>query len=222
MNPSGVFPAVVLFVASIPFADAAITLDPSTRGRVGFVGPQAEPTGYMVSTDSSASLPVGDGATNNTVFSALFNFTVSAHTAEISSATQILFNVTISSISANPPSQIRLVALTNDTNTVFGARSVAAGDIVATLNVSPLSMGQTISFDVTNFVKADALAGNFSSYRLESDFAANNTNGAGDILVFGTIASNDANLEVIPEPGSSGLLAGAAAVALLFRKRRLS
>lgn len=222
MNPSGVFLAVVLFVASIPFADAATTLSPSTRGRVGFVGPLDNPTGHMVATESSASLPVGDGATNNTVFSALFNFTLSAHTAEVASATQILFNVTISSISANPPSEIRLVALSSDTNTVFGSRSTAAGDVVATLNVSTLAIGQTISFDVTSFVKADALAGDFSSYRLESNFTANNTNGAGDILVFGTIGSNDAHLEMIPEPGSSGLLVGAAAAVLMLRKRRLS
>lgn len=208
----------LLLASAISCAKAATTLTPSSLARVSFNGPNT-----YLDTGSGAQLPIGDGATNGRVFSAVFNFTLTSYTEEISSSTQILFTITPSNITDNAPN-IRLVALTMDGDTVSASDATAEGDIIATFPASAFTVGTPFSFDVTSYVKADALAGGppiYTSFRLESDFTANNSNGVGDIVTFGTIGNTDARLEIIPEPGSSALLVGAASMAFFSRRRKL-
>jgi len=209
--------AFLLLIAGGSAACAATTLTPTTRGRVSFKGNKSAPSEYLTSTSGTSGLPVGDSSDNTTVHAGLYNFTVSGQTVAIAAASQILFLVTPTNSSGTAP-DIRLVAFTTDVNSIPSTASTAAGTIVATLSASSISIGSPVSFDVTSYVKADALAGNFSSFRLESVMDASN-GGTADFFTFGTIDTNDARLEIIPEPGFPALL-GVTGALVLLRKRR--
>jgi len=207
-----------LLALSVPAADAATTLNPANRARVSFNGNKSTTSDFLTATTTSSGMVVGDASNDDTVHSAIFNFNVSTVTSQIADATQILFYVTPTSIVGDTVPDIRLVALTNDSNSTTGARSTAAGTIVATLPLASITANTTLAFDVTSYVKADALAGTYSSFRMESILEASNGGGT-DYVLLGTIGTNDARLEIIPEP-SSGFLASTAAMMILAMRRR--
>jgi hypothetical protein len=166
-------------------------------------------------------MPVGDTVGGVLVHAALFNFDVNTSAADIATASQILFKITPTG-SGGIGADLRLIAITSDTNTVTGARSTAAGTVVTTIPFSSLVLSpspQTLVFDVTSYVKADALAGNYTSFRIESQHQQASGDLVGDFVQFGRIDATDARLEVIPEPGPAVLL-GAAGMLAILRKRR--
>jgi len=209
--------SVFLFIATAGVlsgtrAEAALTLSPVTQGRVTLAGAVGE---------NNPELLVGDSSTNGTVFTSIFNFSLSSSTAEIAAASQITFTI-------NPTAQndvgpdIRLIALNGDGSVVDMLDANAVGVTVATFTraevASALTLGQALTFDVTEFVKADALAGTFTTFRLESVSGTSNNDGNSDAFVFGRQDSSTAALNIIPEPASAVLLLGAAGV--LLRRRR--
>lgn len=205
------FCALVSLAASAP----AATLFTSTVGRVTTVGAAA------TVTTAGTSLGVGDSSNNTQVFASIFNFTINASAAEIAAASQITFTISATGQTGTGP-DVRLVALNADDNAISAADASAAGQIVGTYSAATIAAGLPnflLTFDVTSIVKADALAGNFSSFRLDSALTANDGDGGGDVFVFGTIGNQDAQLNIIPEPTAFTLLAGAMALSCLRRRR---
>lgn len=201
-------------VFSGTLAEAALTLTPVTQGRVTLAGSVGE---------NNPELLVGDSSANGTVFTSIFNFSLSSSTAEIAAASQITFTI-------NPTAQndvgpdIRLIALNGDGSVVDMLDANAVGVTVATFTraevASALSLGQALTFDVTEWVKADALAGTHATFRLESTSLASNNDGNSDAFVFGRQNTSTAALNIIPEPASAALvLLGMAG--LVARRRRV-
>lgn len=205
---------IFLLIVLASTASAAISLTPTTVGRVTTSGTPS------TLTTSTTSLGVGDSSNDTQVFASIFNFTINASAAEIAAATQITFTITATSQTGTGP-DVRLVAFDTDDNGIQAADASAAGQIVATYPAATIAAGLplSLSFDVTSMVKADALAGNFSSYRLEAPTTVDNNDGGGDVFVFGTIGTHDARLNIIPEPTGSALMACALALSLARRRR---
>lgn len=213
------FPLLACLTATFPCAAGAATILPETRARLELQGTRTSPTAQNSTTSSSSAMQVGDSS-NNTVFSGLFNFDVSPHTTAIASATQILFSITPTSLNINSVGpNIRLVALTTDSDSTAGTISTDPGTIVSTIPFAGIAVDTALVFDVTGFVKDDALAGTYSSFRLESDWDQSNGGGA-DVVIFGTLASTDARIQIIPEPSLP--LVSAISVLPLFRRKTRS
>lgn len=114
------------------------------------------------------------------------------------------------------------MALNTDDNAIQSSDASAAGQVIGTFPAATIAAGLPnflLTFDVTSIVKADALAGNFSSYRLDCTLVANDGDGGGDVFVFGTIGNQDAQLNIIPEPTGVAMMACAAALGLARRRR---
>jgi len=202
-------------IALAASASGAVTLTTSTVGRVTTVG-----TSSTVLT-AGTSLGVGDSSNNTQVFASIFNFTINASAAEIAAATQITFTISATGQTGTGP-DVRLVALNTDDNAVQSSDASAAGQIVGTYPAATIAAGLPnflLTFDVTSIVKADALAGNFSSFRLDCALVANDGDGGGDVFVFGTIGNQDAQLNVIPEPTGVAMMTCALTLGLVRRRR---
>lgn len=217
MRPPMISGTTAAFCALVSLAASAhaATLFTSTVGRVTTVGAAA------TVTSAGTSLGVGDSSNNTQVFASIFNFTINASAAEIAEASQITFTISATGQTGTGP-DVRLVALNADDNAISAADASAAGQIMGTYSASTIAAGLPnflLTFDVTSIVKADALAGNFSSFRLDSALTANDGDGGGDVFVFGTIGNQDAQLNIIPEPTAAVLLAGAMAFSFLRRRR---
>ncbi|MGE9268554.1 MAG: DUF7594 domain-containing protein [Verrucomicrobiales bacterium] len=176
----------------------------------------------LTTSGSTSTLAAGDSGTTSDIYRTLINFDLSAYATEIASATQITFSVRASQ-TLGVGADIYLTALDTDQASASFAQGTASGTTLAGFYASP-SAGDTLTFDVTALVKADALAGDYSSFRIESQHSANDGNSNADMVRFGVIPNTDdatypVTLTIIPEPGTSLLGLLGLGTALVRRKR---
>ncbi len=187
----------------------------------------------------SSTLLAGDSSNNNKVFASIFEFDISGSAAEIAAASKIEFVITVDTrLGAGAPTgggtfdgTLSFVALdsTAENGVASNADYNASSTLVSSVAAGSFNASDTITIDVTSFVKADSdLAQNFSGFRLQVPVlvGGNNDNNAADALQFaqssiGGELFSDARLVTtnpIPEPASIALLA-IGTLALLPRRR---
>jgi hypothetical protein len=161
--------------------------------------------GNGITTSQTAA--IGDSEDNKKEFRMIYDFNIDAHRTEISSASNILFQVDKIS---NPTTDfvVQLIAFDGksaEDNINENSDFQLAGTVVTTFNTSTIIHTRTLSIDVTDYVKADATdtGDNYSSFRLQG-VDLSNDNSVTDLLKTDGFG---ADLVIIPEPSTYALFA---------------
>jgi hypothetical protein len=162
-------------------------------------------------TEKNTYIAAGDAAVGNAELRSILEFNLSDNLAVIASATNISFYVEIKETLGTPPDW-QFVHLTEGNNgSVVITDFHAAGTVIgSTQPGSSAVAGTWVQFDVTDAVKADALAGNWSAFRLQA--SAITLNGKADVIRFYEQGYSDGNepylMISVPEPSVLGSLFG--------------
>jgi hypothetical protein len=214
----------------IEAVDDLNTTDVPSPGDLGTLNSPGSPFGDTGTGAGGTNAKVGDDDTGGLNRMAVAEFDISGVRTEIANASKIVLEFEVydpDGVAGGPLFTIEGYAF--DTNAGENGDIDTDDDTVSavllseTYDASTLGVGDTISFVVTTWVKADgADNGNlYSGFRLQPDFsgaaAANLTNGAEDTIRFG-----EARLIIIPEPTTMVLLGlgGLMGLTRIIRRRR--
>lgn len=171
--------------------------------------------------ESFAFDAVGDSGVNAELRTVL-EFDLSADKAAIANATNISFYVRVDTKQGNPPPDWQFVHMTEGNNGSVSATDFqAAGTTVGATQSGTLAGGTWVQFDVTSAVKADALSGDWSAFRLQA-LGMSDNDGVADQVRFYTTEDGGGNepylMVSVPEPSVSvSMLGGGFLLVVLLR-----